>query len=57
MWRHGSKYILIRCGQMQQKKIEIKNKLTNLTSCLKLFLNFSCNIKLFYQICLIYLIT
>lgn len=32
------KYTLIRCGQMRQKKIEIKSMLTILTSYLKLLL-------------------
>ena len=39
------------------KIFEIKNKLTILTYYLKLSLTLSCDVKLFYQICLIYLMT
>ena len=51
------KYILNRCGQISQKRFEIKNKLTILTWYLKSFLTLSCVVKLFYQTCLISLIT
>lgn len=54
MQSHNCKICSHKNGQMKEKTFESKNKLT--TSNLKLLLNLSFDIKLFYQVCLIYLI-